>query len=236
MNFMRDFSPEEIRQHKANGAYYIPHGAYYNRLIEEAGVGNFDIESKVQSLQVIDKRIICIADCTVTVYGGPGDSQESVKVSGSGAAENVSPRDTINSVVRTAQTNAFKSAMVWLCGDSQLNRLNHPERQTEKKAELEPVPEEAAKKGEPAQPLIGVFRLEILSDLEQGKGGYSCRCRDPKGTEAKLWIRNSCLSEEYLKISRERFFGLCKKGSFISARAEFKKYNGQTELVFIQLA
>jgi len=233
MNFMRDFLPDVIRQHKATGAYYIPAGAYYQRLVEEAGVGNFDIESKVQSLQVIDKRIICIADCTVTIYGGPGVAQDtSMKVSGSGAAENVSPRDTVNSVCRTAQANAFKAAMVWLCGDDQLNRLNHPERQAEKKAEPEPASEETAKKGEP---LIGVFRLEILSDLEQGKGGYSCRCRDPKGTEARLWIRNSCLQEGYLKVSRERFFGLCKKGSFISARAEYKKYNRQTELVFIQL-
>ena len=223
-----------IRQHKATGAYYIPAGAYYQRLVEEAGVDNFDIESKVQSLQVIDKRIICIADCTVTIYGGPGVAQDtSMKVSGSGAAENVSPRDTVNSVCRTAQANAFKAAMVWLCGDDQLNRLNHPERQAEKKAEPEPASEETAKKGEP---LIGVFRLEILSDLEQGKGGYSCRCRDPKGTEARLWIRNSCLQEGYLKVSRERFFELCKRGSFLSARAEYRKYNGQTELVFIQLA
>ena len=233
MDYLRDFKPEEIRQHKATGAYYIPAGAYYQRLIEEAGIGNFDIESKVQSLQVIDKRIICVADCTVTIYGGPGDSQESMKVSGSGAAENVSPRDTVNSVCRTAQANAFKAAMVWLCGDTQLNRLNHPERQAEK----EPDPASAATpKKEEKQPSIGVFRLEILSDLEQVKGGYACRCRDPKGTEARLWVRNSCLSEDYLKISKERFFGLCKKGSFISARAEYKRFNGQTELVFIQLA
>ena len=233
MDFMRDFRPEEIRQHKASGAYYIPHGAYYKRLLEEVGAGNFDIESRVQQLQIIDKRIICTADCSVTIYK---DKTEVVKVSASGAAENISPRDTVNSVVRTAQANAFKSAMVWLCGDEQLNGLNHPERQAEKKPEHESAPEEPAKKGEPAQPLIGVFRLEILTDLEQGKGGYSCRCRDPKGTEAKLWIRNSCLSEEYLKISRTRFFELYKKGAFISARAEIKRYNGQTELVFIQLA
>ncbi len=226
MNFMRDFTPEEIRQHKATGAYYIPHGAYYKRLVEEAG-GNFNIESKVQQLQVIDKRIICTADCTVTVYG-----DSTIKVSASGAAENVSPRDTVNSIVRTAQTNAFKSAMVWLCGDEQLNRLNHPERRAEK--EPDPAPAAAPKKEK--QPPIGVFRLEILSDLEQAKGGYACRCRDPKGTEARLWIRNSCLQEGYLKVSRERFFELCKRGSYISARAEFKKFNGQTELVFIQLA
>ena len=234
MDFLRDFKPEEIRQHKATGAYYIPAGAYYQRLVEEAGIGNFDIESKVQSLQVIDKRIICVADCTVTIYGGPGADQEtSMKISGSGAAENVSPRDTANSVCRTAQANAFKAAMVWLCGDAQLNRLNHPDRQ----AEIEPDPASAAApKKEEKQPSIGVFRLEILSDLEQVKGGYACRCRDPKGTEARLWIRNSCLSEDYLKISRERFFGFLKKGSFISARAELKKFNGKTELVFIQLA
>jgi len=232
MDYLRDFKPEEIRQHKATGAYYIPAGAYYQRLVEEAGIGNFDIESKVQSLQVIDKRIICVADCTVTIYSGPGDSQESMKVSGSGAAENVSPRDTANSVCRTAQANAFKAAMVWLCGDTQLNRLNHPDRQTEKG----PDPSAAAMpKKEEKQPPIGVFRLEILSDLEQGKGGYACRCRDPKGTEARLWIRSSCLQEGYLKVSRERFFELCKRGSYISVRAEFKKYNGQTELVFIQL-
>jgi len=231
MDFLRDFKPEEIRQHKATGAYYIPAGAYYQRLVEEAGTGNFDIESKVQSLQVIDKRIICVADCTVTIYGGPGDSQESMKVSGSGAAENVSPRDTVNSVCRTAQANAFKAAMVWLCGDTQLNRLNHSDRQTEK----EPDPSAAAELKKEEKPTIGVFRLEILSDLEQGKGGYACRCRDPKGTEARLWVRNSCLQEGYLKVSRERFFELCKRGSYISVRAEFKKYNGQTELVFIQL-
>ena len=233
MDFLRDFRPEEIRQHKATGAYYIPAGAYYQRLVEEAGVGNFDIESKVQSLQVIDKRIICVADCTITIYGGSGADQEtSMKISGSGAAENVSPRDTANSVCRTAQANAFKAAMVWLCGDTQLNRLNHPDRQTEKEPDSVSA---AAPKKEEKQPPIGVFRLEILSDLEQVKGGYACRCRDPKGTEARLWIRSSCLQEGYLKVSRERFFELCKRGSYISARAEFKKYNGQTELVFIQL-
>ena len=229
-NFKRDFLTEEIRQHKATGAYYIPHGVYYRRLIEEAGPGNFDIESRVQQLQVLDKQIICTADCTITIYE---NKIEMMKVSASGAAENVSPRDTVNSVCRTAQANAFKAAMVWLCGDDQLNRLNHPERQAEKKAEPEPASEETAKKGEP---LIGVFWLEILSDLEKGKGGYSCRCRDPRGTEAKLWIRNSCLQEGYLKVSRERFFELCKRGSLLSARAEYRKYNGQTELVFIQLA
>ena len=233
MDFLRDFRPEEIRQHKATGAYYIPAGAYYQRLVEEAGVGNFDIESKVQSLQVIDKRIICVADCTITIYGGSGADQEtSMKISGSGAAENVSPRDTANSVCRTAQANAFKAAMVWLCGDTQLNRLNHPDRQTEKEPDSVSA---AAPKKEEKQPPIGVFRLEILSDLEQVKGGYACRCRDPKGTEARLWVRNSCLQEGYLKVSRERFFELCKRGSYISVRAEFKKYNGQTELVFIQL-
>ena len=155
-----------------------------------------------------------------------------MKISGSGAAENVSPRDTANSVCRTAQANAFKAAMVWLCGDTQLNRLNHPDRQTEKEPDSVSA---AAPKKEEKQPPIGVFRLEILSDLEQVKGGYACRCRDPKGTEARLWVRNSCLQEGYLKVSRERFFELCKRGSYISARAEFKKYNGQTELVFIQL-